>query len=367
MAVMASDSAGPRPRLESLQRHPLSACWPPLTEAEQEALVESMRANGFDALEPIVLLDGMVLDGWHRLLVWRSLAPGGEEPPTVEFAGGDPTAFVAGRHKGRRHLTPGLIAAALVRMREWNKCSAPGASHRALAESAGISHASVNRAQKDLENEHRAAGAVSEPRPAPVSGSHSHPPSAGPEAEPVQPSPPPHVAHATGEDGWITPADVAARVKRVLDWIDLDPASSETAQKIVGAKRILTAADDALDPGTLWMPADGEWGGRVFINPPYRMPDIERYAERLAAELNAGNVGAAIWLSNNATETRWAQGLLSISLRVCFPRARIRFLAADLQPRQTPLQGQMIIGLGADLDTLAFDEAFGDIGEVLRG
>jgi hypothetical protein len=50
-----------------------------------------------------VLLDGMVLDGWHRYL---ACAKAGVEFKAMNFDGADPVAFVISRNLHRRHLTP---------------------------------------------------------------------------------------------------------------------------------------------------------------------------------------------------------------------------------------------------------------------
>ena len=56
----------PRKSTPSYQRHPLSAVWPDLEPQAREALRESMHTRGYDPLEPVVLYEGKVLDGWHR-------------------------------------------------------------------------------------------------------------------------------------------------------------------------------------------------------------------------------------------------------------------------------------------------------------
>ena len=45
--------------------HPLAQIIPPLTADEIERLEASLK-HGFDAMKPIVTLDGMILDGRHR-------------------------------------------------------------------------------------------------------------------------------------------------------------------------------------------------------------------------------------------------------------------------------------------------------------
>lgn len=45
-------------------QHPLSAAFPAMQSDEFQALVDSIESIGVQ--NPITLLDGMVIDGWHR-------------------------------------------------------------------------------------------------------------------------------------------------------------------------------------------------------------------------------------------------------------------------------------------------------------
>ena len=98
------------------ERHPLSAVWPNLERTAQEALRQSMQTRGYDPLEPVVLYEGRVLDGWHRYSIAREL---GIEVTTVDYEGDDPAGVVIARHTGRRHIIPGKRAHCVVRCREW--------------------------------------------------------------------------------------------------------------------------------------------------------------------------------------------------------------------------------------------------------
>lgn len=85
----------------SYTQHPLSAAWPSMPENDFSDLCADMKANGQRV--PIVIYEGMVLDGWHR---YRACVAAGIEPMTEPFPEGhDPRAFVKSLNGHRRHQT----------------------------------------------------------------------------------------------------------------------------------------------------------------------------------------------------------------------------------------------------------------------
>lgn len=92
----------------SIKFHPICLRFPAMSEAEFDALVEDIRANGLR--DEIVLFEGMVLDGRHRLGACR-LA--GIEPRFEEFQGDRRAAlrFAASKNLQRRSLTESQRAA----------------------------------------------------------------------------------------------------------------------------------------------------------------------------------------------------------------------------------------------------------------
>jgi len=157
-----------------------------------------------------------------------------------------------------------------------------------------------------------------------------------------------HVSHNSGESEWYTPSTILEPARQVLGEIDLDPASNGAAQQLVMAAKFYTAETDGLNR---------EWGGRVWLNPPYSTPLIGKFIDKLAAS----NVEAFITLTNNATETEWGQKLLGLANAVCFPDRRIRFWNPE-KDTSTPLQGQMICYRGSNISS--FFENFSEIGRV---
>ena len=80
-----------------------------------------------------------------------------------------------------------------------------------------------------------------------------------------------------------TPPELTTMVRRVLGEIDLDPASSREANKVVNAKSFFTKQTDGLKK---------RWHGRVFLNPPF--DDWPTWVAKLDGEIAAGRVKQAV-------------------------------------------------------------------------
>jgi len=161
----------------------------------------------------------------------------------------------------------------------------------------------------------------------------------------------PHVARNTGDNEWYTPPAFIKAATAVLGGIDLDPASSEIANRTVKAKSFYTEDDDGLSQ---------DWPiGRIWMNPPYAQPAINRFCIRIVDEVSRGS--SAIVLVNNGTETQWFQGMAAACSAVCFPKSRVRFLDPEGNPG-APLQGQAVVYFGDDPELFANE--FRQFGEV---
>ncbi|MCD4511518.1 S-adenosylmethionine-binding protein [Brucella pseudogrignonensis] len=100
----------------SYPAHPLADMFPMIPEAERKLLADDIVTYG--QRDPIILLDGMVLDGRNRQ--W-ACGFAEVEPIYEQYAGGDPLNFVLSKNLHRRHLTESqraLIAAAIV---DWER------------------------------------------------------------------------------------------------------------------------------------------------------------------------------------------------------------------------------------------------------
>ena len=157
----------------------------------------------------------------------------------------------------------------------------------------------------------------------------------------------------TGENEWYTPAAILDAARDVLGAFDLDPASNAEAQASVQAARFFTKEDDGLRQ---------EWGGRVWLNPPYAQPHIADFVSKMVAERRAGRVAAGIMLTHNYTDTAWFHEAAAVAEAICFTRGRVKFYDAAGNVA-APTQGQALFYFGPD--ALAFAERFSRVGFVV--
>ncbi len=149
-----------------------------------------------------------------------------------------------------------------------------------------------------------------------------------------------HVNQNSGEDEWYTPPYIAEAGRLTMGSIDLDPASSGIANSIIKATKIFTLEDNGLNM---------VWYGNVWLNPPYSQPNIEDFTDKLIHELP--NIKQACVIVNNATETKWCQKLLKRCNAVCFLKVRVKFVNGHGVASSTPLQGQLILYFGNEVES----------------
>jgi ParB-like chromosome segregation protein Spo0J len=98
---------------DELKYHPASMIFPMMSDEETDGLVEDIRDKGLH--DPIVLYEGMVLDGRNRLTCCR-LA--GVDPKFTQYEGNDPVDYVISKNRHRRHLTRSQLAMAAAKASE---------------------------------------------------------------------------------------------------------------------------------------------------------------------------------------------------------------------------------------------------------
>jgi ParB family chromosome partitioning protein len=138
----------------------------------------------------------------------------------------------------------------------------------------------------------------------------------------------------------------------VLGAIDLDPASSEIAQRVARARTFFAAEDDGLAH---------EWHGRVWLNPPYSRDLVAKFVDKLLLEIRAKRTHTAILLVHTYTDTQWFRRAAAASAAICFTK-RLRFWSPDGRSNRSPTQGQALLYYGPNISQFRTSfEAFGII------
>lgn len=170
------------------------------------------------------------------------------------------------------------------------------------------------------------------------------------------------VAGEYDRNEWCTPKKVVEAVRAALGGsIDLDPTSSVYAQQTIQAVHYFTK--DSPYSKTGWFI---EKPVTVFMNPPYAAKDIVMAVEYFLCLWAVGLVSAGIVLTNNSTETAWAQSLLAKATAICFPARRIQFghPQSEARVKNSNRQGQLFFYFGGNFRL--FEKTFCSFGKVAR-
>lgn len=162
----------------------------------------------------------------------------------------------------------------------------------------------------------------------------------------------------SGEVEWYTPRRFLDAAMEVMGSIDLDPASSQEAQKHVKATKYYTLEQNGLDK---------PWWGNVFLNPPYRASVIQQFVRRMVEMYAAHAITQGILLTNNATDTEWFHQAMLPASAICFTKGRIRFIQVingEAEEKNNPTNGQTFFYFGKREKTFA--KVFGEFGTLVR-
>ena len=136
--------------LAKLEFHELANEFPLISDDETKQLADDIKKNGL--IEPLMLLDGKVLDGRNRYnavkLAEVALGPEDVEQFEEKFPDEDPVVFVISKNIRRRHLTVGQRAAVAAEL--FKRMAKDGGSAKERAKKAaatvGVAASSVEQA-----------------------------------------------------------------------------------------------------------------------------------------------------------------------------------------------------------------------------
>ena len=331
--------------------HSIADIFPRMSAAEYAALRDDIQKNG--QREPIWVWNDQIIDGRHRAQACEEL---GIEPASRQYDGDESTlvAFVVSLNLHRRHLDESQRAmvagklATLGRGRPEGNASIDAITQTQAAELLNVSRPSVQRAREVIDkgapdlvqavergdvSVSLAAQVVDLPEEEKAIVESASPEEIRAVAREVVHN---HRALGTGENEWYTPPEYIESAREVLGAFDLDPASSEHANRTIRAARFFSADDDGLAQ---------KWRGRIWMNPPYAQPYIAQFMDKLAGSFEDGEVAEAIALTHNYTDTSWFHRGVESCSAICFTRGRIGFLSPDGK-RAAPTQGQAFFYFG---------------------
>lgn len=375
--------------MAEITAHEAADLFPMLGEEELGKLAADIEINGLR--NPIVLYRGEILDGRNRLKACELVDV---EPRFEEYEGADPVAFVISTNLHRRHLSPAQLVAislealpmfeaeALERYQEGvgrpsksgeifpqiKEAEREPRARDKAAETFGVNPRYVSdgkriKAEAPELIELMKADAINVPqakelakldedrRAAAVERIQS-----GDEARQVVKQAA-TAAFSSVSDQWFTPTDILERARKVLGAFDLDPASSEIANREVKAARYFTKDDDGLVQA---------WSGRVWLNPPYGrnesgISNQDLWSATLIERWISGEIEAGMLLVTFSPDRSWFRRLWSHPL-CCFHK-RMKFRTPGGDVPTSPVDANVLVGVGVDLE--AFIEAFGEIGTII--
>ena len=174
------------------------------------------------------------------------------------------------------------------------------------------------------------------------------------------------IQHSSKSQEHYTPDFVLDAVRKTLGTIDLDPASSEIANKKVKAKHFYTKEDDGLSQ---------PWHGKIFCNPPGGKVGNQSLNKlfwyKLIDEVLEERVSEAIFLAYSIELLQTSQSHPNkryhvASYEICIPKKRIAYINQDGNPQKSPPNAGMIVYVNRDMyGSLKFEKCFNHIGSII--
>ena len=145
-----------------------------------------------------------------------------------------------------------------------------------------------------------------------------------------------YINQTSGKQEWRTPTFILQSARKTLGWIDLDPASSISAQKYVKAHNYYTIEDDGLKQ---------QWSGRVWMNHPFGRKENPLWTGKLIDDYEAGFIHSALCITYAATSESWFQCLMHYPQCYLAPRTNYIDMATGEPVKGVP-KGSAVTYLG---------------------
>lgn len=162
-----------------------------------------------------------------------------------------------------------------------------------------------------------------------------------------------NVFTSSKSDEYYTPSFIISAVRDTLGYIELDPASSLLANKVVMADKIYTKEEDGLV---------NPWNAEtLFMNPPYSK--VLKFVTLFIQNYSSRNVKTGIVLVKTDNSTKWYDLLLNNCSAVCLVRKRIKFYDPINFSYNPPTFSSSIFYFGNNMSK--FYQNFSDIGNIV--
>ena len=139
----------------------------------------------------------------------------------------------------------------------------------------------------------------------------------------------------SGLQEYYTPQEIINLARCVMGGIDLDPASSATANRTVRATRFFTDVEDGLAQS---------WEGRIWLNHPFGRKENPLWINKLMHEWDMGNIQQACCITFAATNEKWFQPLMQFPQ--CYLSPRTNYYLADGTKKRGVTKGSAVTYLG---------------------
>lgn len=149
---------------------------------------------------------------------------------------------------------------------------------------------------------------------------------------------------------WYTPSEIIEAARKTLGYIELDPFSCDTANKVVKAEHIYTKRDDGFHQ---------DWFGKVWVNHPFSRENNKMIAMKAINE-HHGNNCEIVMITFAATSESWFKPLLSWPQ--CYIHGRTNYLDEQGNKVKGVTKGSVVTYLGKNVDK--FYEAFKHLGTI---
>jgi len=151
---------------------------------------------------------------------------------------------------------------------------------------------------------------------------------------------------------YYTPIEIIEAARKTLKTIDLDVASCEKANQIVGARNYFTKESNGLNQ---------EWYGKVWMNHPFGRGENKKWIDKLVQSYETENIDEAVCITYASTSEKWYQPLLRYPQ--CYLSSRTNYLGYDLEPIKGVTKGSVVTYLGSNVEQFA--ECFKHLGSVM--